>query len=188
MDLRYRILVIGLGLAIVVGPMACQPRKETRELSIEEITRVGDLIYAQEETTPYDGWVVDHYEEGALRSRALYQEGTLNGLSEGWFASGALEIRETFVDGVSQGEKTRYYENGQLRSQGTVVNGEYDGLYRQWNEEGVLTESVALTNGVPHGVSQAWHSNGKVKSVVRMEAGVALESEFYDEEGTRIIE
>lgn len=188
MDPRHCILLIGLGIATLAGPLACQPKKERRELSIDKITRMDDLIYAQGETNPYDGWVVDHYEEGALRSRALYRGGALNGLSEGWFASGALEIRETFADGVSQGEKTRYYENGRTRSQGMVVDGEYDGLYQQWNEEGVLTESVALTNGVPHGVSKAWHTNGNLKSVVRMESGVALESEFYDEEGTRIIE
>ena len=75
---------------------------------------------------------------GTLLTYAEYGNGSLNGLSKGFYPSGAIKYSCTYFYGHKHGEEKFYHENGQVQS---IVRYDYgqetEGMIR-WNEKGEL--------------------------------------------------
>jgi len=128
---------------------------------------------------PFTGFVLEHHDDGSLKSRSSVSNGLLEGLSQGWHANGKLQVSETYVRGISHGIRTKYHESGAKLSTVEVVHGQTQGIFERWFENGRLSERVELTNGVPHGESLAFHPDGSLKARVRMNQGEVVENRFW---------
>ncbi|HMO66526.1 MAG TPA: hypothetical protein PKE47_15110, partial [Verrucomicrobiota bacterium] len=68
-------------------------RHPSAEPSLPEATRAelverDGRLHRPGEAAPFDGWLVDHYPDGARRSRSRLAAGLLGGGSERWYPDG----------------------------------------------------------------------------------------------------
>lgn len=136
-------------------------------------------FYRPKETTPFTGWVTDHFKTGAVSLRSAVVYGQLHGLSEGRFTNGVVELSEYFRHGRPDGTRTTWHPNGKKRSEGRLVAGKQEGTYRQWTEQGGLVAEAEFKDGKPHGISRAWHPSGWLKAEALMKHGEVVTRHFY---------
>ena len=158
---------------------------ESVSLNLSNARNENGLFYAPNETEPFTGVVVEHYEEGSLKSKTEVEKGKLNGLSEGWHENGQLQIKEHYLNGVSHGLREKWRQDGSKESVGEIKNGKFEGTFRKWHPNGQLAEEIQMLNGVAHGESKSWHENGDLKAKVTLDNGEVIEQEFYDKKTTQ---
>src|SRR5262245_15560296 len=152
--------------------------------SLPEVQRTklemrADGWHARGESRGFTGFLLDTYEDGALKSRSAVSNGLLHGLSQGWHTNGQQQVEEHFVAGTSHGLRTKWHPNGQKLSEVTIVSGKLQGTFRSWHENGVPAEEVELTDGQPDGLSRAYFPSGFLKSQVMLRNGKVVEQQFY---------
>ncbi|MCP5518009.1 MAG: toxin-antitoxin system YwqK family antitoxin [Verrucomicrobiales bacterium] len=152
------------------------------EVAFTNLVRVDDRLLVRGESTAFTGTTVEHYPDGALRSRTEVVAGRLEGLSEGWHPNGQRQVSEQFVAGLSQGVRTLWYASGAKLSEAHLAGGELNGWFRRWHENGVLSEEIKFTDGKPDGVSRAWFASGRLKARAVMRQGEIIERQFWPEE------
>jgi antitoxin component YwqK of YwqJK toxin-antitoxin module len=128
---------------------------------------------------PFNGFIVERYKDGALRSRSAIANGLLHGLSEGWYTNRVLEVREQFVNGVSHGQRLRWDEEGRKASEAQIVNGKIEGVFRRWHPNGTLAEELTMKHGEPAGWSRAWYPSGCLKAEASVQAGQVTQRQTY---------
>jgi antitoxin component YwqK of YwqJK toxin-antitoxin module len=139
-------------------------------------------------TNLFTGFVLEHYDTGALQSRSMVRDGLLDGVSEGWRQDGKLQVREYFLAGVSHGERAKWHANGVTASRAPIDHGKIHGVFRRWHENGILAESIPMVNGHAEGVAVAYYPSGCVKSKVTMHADKAVSRQlFADQDSTRTL-
>lgn len=121
--------------------------------------------------TPFSGTMVEHYLDGALRSRSAVVDGLLHGLSGGWYTNAQLQVSEHFRGGVSHGERIKYYPDGTRSSAATVVDGKLEGTFRRWHSNGQIAETAELRAGIPHGPAQSFYPSGCLKTQATLQTG-----------------
>lgn len=200
-DPRTRVrLTVVLALALFVAgvalyaawragsPVAMKPvaQPEVRqELPMTALAKRDGKLFAEGSSAPYRGFMIDRYEDGALKSRSAVSNGQLHGVSEGYFTNGQVQVREEFVAGVQEGMRTTWHANGRKRSEGQVVAGLNEGVYRLWHEDGTLEAEAEFRQGKPHGRSVAWYPSGWLKAEAMMEMGNVKERHTYDDRQRR---
>lgn len=155
-------------------PETALPQYPRAELQLRD-----GRLHRLAETNAFTGWMVEHYEDGALRSRSALSNGLLHGLSEGWHTNGQLQVTETFREGVSHGLRSKWHPSGSKLSEGQIVDGKFNGVFRKWHENGVLAEQLEFVNGQPAGLSLAYFPSGSLKARVTLKAGQVAEQQFW---------
>jgi len=120
---------------------------------------------------PFSGFLVEHYPNGALRSRSVISNGVLNGVSEGWYTNEVLQVSEWFANGTSHGTRTQWDEQGRRVSEARIVNGKIEGVFRRWHDNGKISEEVNMMHGEAEGLSRAWYPSGFLKAKVTLVQG-----------------
>src|SRR5262245_478652 len=123
------------------------------------------------ETKAFNGFLLDTYEDGTLKSRSAVSNGLLHGLSQGWHTNGQQQVEEHFNAGTSHGLRTKWHPNGQMLSRVMVVHGKLDGPFLRWDEQGALAEEVEIKDGRPDGISRSYFPSGFLKSEVILRNG-----------------
>ena len=136
-------------------------------------------LYPIGATGLFNGLMVEHYPEGALRSRSAVTNGLLHGLSEGWHTNGQLQVAEHFKQGISHGLRTKWHPGGGKLSEANIVEGQLDGAFRKWYESGVLAEQVEFSRGQPQGSSLAYFPSGFLKARAKLQTGQVVEQQFW---------
>lgn len=157
------------------------PAEEPTRLLSELVLVEGRLTVAGSPDEIFNGWVLERYPDGELKSRSRVLAGRLQGVSEGWYPDGRLQVREHFADGVAEGSVTKWHPDGNRLSEGFARGGRLDGIFRRWHDNGVLAEEVSLHRGEPHGLSRAYYPSGFLKAEVRLENGRVLDQRFWDD-------
>lgn len=170
------------GVMMFLGPNDSSPSVELRELTRSQLElRDGEVLHVSGEQEPFDGTVVEYYQDMKKRIALEIRDGKPHGISRGWFENGQLEVEETFVKGVSDGKRIRWYENGAKKSEAVIVAGVIEGRFVRWYDNGELEAVVEMTGGKANGVSRGWYRSGQEKSRVVVEAGKVVSREFYEE-------
>jgi antitoxin component YwqK of YwqJK toxin-antitoxin module len=133
------------------------------------------------ETRGFTGFLLDTYDDGALKSRSAVSNGLLHGLSQGWHTNGQQQVEEHFVAGTSHGLRTKWHSNGQKLSAINIVNGNLQGTFRTWHENGERAEEVELKDGQPDGLSRSYFPSGFLKSQVTLQNGKVVEQRLWTE-------
>lgn len=84
------------------------------DLMIKDIAGRTQLVRPVD-NQPYVGWMVDHYENGRLRSLEYLREGVPSGLFRIWHPNGIPQSEGFFRDGMEDGVWTLWFENGKKR-------------------------------------------------------------------------
>lgn len=150
------------------------PERFSSELALRD-----GRLYVTNQTVPFTGLLVEHYADGALKSRSTVMDGRLNGVSEGWHTNGQMQVREFFTNGVSHGFREKWYPNGGKLSEGEIISGKHEGIFRRWHENGKLAEEVSMRNGEPEGLSSSFYPSGYLKTQVTMRDGKAVEQKSW---------
>ena len=157
-------------------PLPTAPLTEVHRKNLE--LRAGGW-YAPGDTNGFTGFLLDTYDDGALKSRSAVSNGLLHGLSQGWHTNGQQQVEEHFVAGTSYGLRTKWHPNGQKLSEVNVVSGKLQGPFRSWHENGEPAEEVELKDGQPDGLSKAYFPSGFLKSQVTLRNGKVADQQFY---------
>jgi antitoxin component YwqK of YwqJK toxin-antitoxin module len=129
----------------------------------------------------FNGWMVEYYPDGALRSRSAVTNGLLHGLSQGWHTNGQLQVSEYFVAGISHGPRSKWYPSGSKQSEAHIADGRLNGPFRRWHENGTLSEKVEFVADQPEGLSLAYFPSGFLKARATMQHGQPLSREFWQD-------
>ncbi len=138
-------------------------------------------LYQIAATNTFNGWMVERYPEGALRSRSAVTNGLLHGISQGWHTNGQLQVVEHFKEGVSHGVRAKWYADGTKFSEARIVEGQLNGPFRRWHENGSLAEDVEMRNGQADGLARAYFASGFVKSQSTLRNGKVIEHKFWND-------
>ena len=149
------------------------------ELLRSELTLVDNRLFPIGHAEPFDGWVIEKYSNGELRSRSRVARGLFNGASEGWDEAGRIIVRENFLNSVSHGPRTKWHPNGQKMSEATIENGKVIGEFRRWHENGEVAELLHLKNGELDGESWAFYPSGFVRGMARHRDGSLVQQEAW---------
>ena len=147
--------------------------------------RDGQLFRTAETNHPFNGFLIERYPDGVMKSRSAISNGYLEGLSLGWYTNKQMQVQEQFVKSISHGLRTQWHPNGVKKSAAQITNGKLHGTFRRWDEQGKLAEEIELKEGVPHGISRSWFPSGCAKSWVRMDAGKVAEQKSWEDGATR---
>lgn len=172
----FYMMVVLLGVWMVSESFIAIEDAGERTLAIPEIDRAfvelkGNRTYRQGHLKPFTGWLMEHYEDGSIKSRSAMRNGLLHGVSEGWFRDGTLQVREHFLSGVSHGRRLKWYANGNRESEAMIVDGRLHGVFRRWHDNGILAEEIHLVSDQPEGLSKSWYPSGCLKAEVIMSHG-----------------
>ena len=88
---------------------------------------------------PWDGNLINWYENGQNESEVNYKDGKEDGLWTKWYKNGQMEREETYKEGEEDGLGTSWYENGQKSSEGTYKDGK-EISFKMWNSDGSVKE------------------------------------------------
>lgn len=132
-----------------------------------------------------DGEWTYYYNTGVVKEKAVYTNGKLNGLLEGWFTNGNKWYTDTYVDGKLNGLSTGYFYNGLLRKKtmykddkkngeekgytstgylsyiGNFADDEQDGLLTYYFANGNKQDEVKYTKGKAEGTYKSYYKDGK---------------------------
>lgn len=173
---------LAVAACILFAPRGADPASAApRELPRSELELRDGVLYAQGESLPFDGVLLEHFPGGTRRVAIEIRHGVAHGLSRGWHENGQREVEEHFVDGISHGSRTRWYPNGEKKSACEIVDGRIEGTFTRWHDNGQVAAVVTMANGVAQGVSEAWYPSGARKSRVVLEAGEVVSREFFDD-------
>jgi antitoxin component YwqK of YwqJK toxin-antitoxin module len=138
-------------------------------------------LYQISAANPFNGLMVEHYPDGALRSRSAVTNGLLHGPSQGWHTNGQLQVTEHFKEGVSHGLRTKWHPNGVKHSEASIVDGKLQGGFRKWHDNGTLAEQVEFAAGQPDGLALAYFESGFTKTRVRLKDGKVIEQQSWND-------
>lgn len=181
---------MGLALAVLVVSGAAislrwtaSPTPQALLPEVERSQLVSKRNRLELEGRVFTGWMLEHYPDGALKSRSSISNGVLNGLSEGWFTGGTLQVSEHFRDGVSHGERRRWDEQGRPVSVAQIDSGRLVGRFQRWHENGVLAEEMTMKAGAADGPARTWFPSGFLKSeVIMLEGKIQSQKTYADGE------
>jgi len=163
------------------GPPASRLTKPAGppELDRTKLVLTEGRLRVKDSAAPFTGFMLEHYPDGAMRSRSAVSNGILQGLSQGWFTNGQLQVTENCKEGVSDGLRTKWYASGAKQSEAGIVSGKSQGMFRKWHENGALSEQVEFVADQPQGVSLAYYPSGYFKARVIMKDGKPVEQTFW---------
>lgn len=160
-----------LGLAVVIlaaaGFLGWKSITPSVSAPLREVERTDLVLNAgrlEWNGHPLDGWLVEHYPGGGLKSRSAVAQGRLHGLSEGWFTNEVRQVAEHFVDGVSHGERLRWTEQGKPVSSARIEHGRIVGVFRRWHDNGAVAEEITMKDGESDGPCRVWYPSGFLKA------------------------
>lgn len=163
-----------------------EPVLPIREEPMEGLERVAGVLHVIGEPEPFDGYMIERYADGVMKSRSRIVGGTLHGWVEGWYTNGVKQIEEPFVEGVAHGTRKRWHPNGTLAASTEIQHGELHGSFRRWDEEGNLVEWINMARGKPDGLSHSFYPSGYLRSRVTLKDGEIVSQEHWDDGLMRI--
>ena len=108
----------------------------------------------------YTGMFETHFENGNLKSQAIYQQGLLEGISLSWFPQGSLESRRDYNQGEKNGLHQGWWPDGTRRFEDHFSNGVYAGTFSEWYPDGKALHAFTYDQG-KEVRAIGWRENGK---------------------------
>ena len=121
------------------------------DLMIKEIAG-GTQVVRPIDNQPYEGWMVDHYEKGRLRSLEYVTKGVPSGPFRIWHPNGIPQSEGFFREGMEDGVWTLWFENGKKREMKIFEKGAMEGPYAWWHSNGQLRAEGDFKRGKKEGI------------------------------------
>ena len=144
------------------------------DLMIKDIAGRTQLVRPVD-NQPYVGWMVDHYENGRLRSLEYLREGVPSGLFRIWHPNGIPQSEGFFRDGMEDGVWTLWFENGKKREMKIFEEGALKGPYAWWHSNGQLRAEGTYENCKKEGIWIFYDKFGKEEKCLRYSDGELID-------------
>lgn len=131
------------------------------------------------------GRALGYHKNGALWSKAFYENDTIKGLYTNYYDNGILELEGQIIDGEKTGKWTYFYENGNMISTVDYIDGRENGLTTIYYENGNINSKGKLIDNIKEGYWETYFdsgvlaNNGEYKSGEREGKWI-----YYHENGT----
>jgi len=162
-----------------LSPNVPTPSAEVAEVPRAQLEIRSNRLHQIGVANTFNGWMVERYPDGALRSRSAVTNGLLHGLSQGWHTNGQLQVSEYFVAGTAHGVRSKWYPSGAKLSEATIAEGKLNGPFRRWHENGAPSEQIEFTNDQPDGICLAWFPSGSLKTRVLTQSGQLIKQQSW---------
>lgn len=93
------------------------------------------------------GSYASFFENGRIRSYALYRIGELDGMYSVWYPNGNLFYQCDYANGKRQGKLNIWYENGIKKVEGSYKDGIEHGRWIYWKENEEKAAEIVFENG-----------------------------------------
>lgn len=160
-------------------------------VSLNQLQNRGiDGYYVFETDSPYNGEVIDYYDNqqikylakiefgfkeglwtswhqnGVKKNEGNYSNGKKDGLWTSWHQNGGKSTERNWIKGKPHGSAIEWYGNGNKSVEQNFINGNHDGLIIRWHQNGKMMSKVEYLNGkMVEGSDSYWNSKGEpVKS------------------------
>lgn len=131
----------------------------------------------QYQRLPYEGYVIEKYAQGGLKSQTPYRKGRKEGeefkyypegqlyewrkyrkgkkigIHKGWWEDGMLRFEYQFnKEGNYQGNCKEWFKNGQLFRDFNFIDGQESGQQKMYNQDGSLRANYVIKNNRKYGL------------------------------------
>ena len=118
----------------------------------------------------YNGERLRYHENGQLKSKAIWKNYQLNGVTKGFYKDGKLSSIATYKNGLKTGSAKQWDDKGQPREfvnykiiqKDSVRTSVKDGIEKKWYK-GNLSAVQDYSNGLKDGFLRIYHPNGHLK-------------------------
>lgn len=138
------------------------------------VLRKGGSLFSNGE--PFSGYLLEHYDDGAVKSRTGYMKGKAEGWAYGFYNNRDTAWKRYYKNGKKQdvhygwwqnrkpqfiyrytrdmfeGEQVSYYANGRLAQIQHYKDGHEEGTQQSWSQAGKLTSNYTVKNGRRYGI------------------------------------
>lgn len=158
-----------------------------------------------------NGEVITNYENGNIKSKEMFLNGLLDGVSTYYHENGNLRAEGLSIKNKSEGVWAYYKETGELSSKQTYLNGVKHGdihFYKENNivfekdtydndvlvavtlyyDNGQISEERSMLNGNIHGDYLSYYEDGAIKSKANYKNGQQISYVGYDNSGNKTSE
>jgi hypothetical protein len=97
-----------------------------------------------------------------------------------YYQSGAVREKASYTNGLLNGVFFHYWENGQIWVQASYREGVCDGPFRAWAANGKRTHDGGYTNGKEHGIWIRWINDETIMEKEMWEDGELISCERYE--------
>ncbi|MEO9964792.1 MAG: hypothetical protein ABJF11_03320 [Reichenbachiella sp.] len=166
----YKILNIGIGLAIALSLSAC-------EKNVEVIYHKNGQIASKFQLNGgvRNGEALKYYQNGRIKWKAIYHNGSLNGKAIKYDSTGKVLTKFEYVDNIMQGPFLAYFPNGKIKEKGNLRQGRRDGMCFSFYENGsIFRKSYCVQDTVIYG--KTFSEEGKL-----IASNLPIEITPYDE-------
>lgn len=110
----------------------------------------------------FSGFIVDYYENNALKLKMSIYQGKRHNKTEKWFPNGELMEVSYYDNGKLNGEKKVWAQNNEhtLISQFNFRSGKAHGEQRNWYSSGEVYKIMNYDQGIESGIQKAYRKNG----------------------------
>ena len=109
---------------------------------------------------PFDGALIEVYENGEHKSQVYYKKGLLDGSLRSWYHDGNKESERYYEHGEKEGVHLSWWPNGNLRFEYQFAGGLYHGTFKEWYENGKPLHVFEYDHG-KEVKAIGWRENGK---------------------------
>ena len=138
--------------------------KQIKEIAVQKdlITLLAEQGIWQYQGMPFNGYMVQYYQNGILAERIGFFEGKKEGVAKKWFDDGQLQKTSYYSANKLHGEETIWWSNGVIAATRNYTHGYKDGIQQRWYTNGQIARKTHYVLGKEEGLQQAWLENGKI--------------------------
>lgn len=121
---------------------------------------------------------ISYYADGRVAEHDRYRNGMLHGQQQAWFADGSPRNEARYEDGVANGTMTFYYPGGKKEIEGRMLDGDRDGAWIYYNKDGTVQMQVLYSRGKlvrekkENGTFQEFYEDEQLRSEVNYRKGL----------------
>ena len=111
------------------------------------------------------------YENGQLKSEAVYDSGAPSGTIIAYYDDGNKMSETSYKNGKKDGEDIVYFKNGNKKKSTIYLASRRSGTCQEWFENGKLKEVNEYKDNALHGTTIVYYSNGKKRREINYQDG-----------------
>lgn len=179
-----RVNPIGVwGVALWVIFMACSTNRTEREYFPDKTVSVEYHLSDGQKHGTY----TSYYRNGAIRQKAQYHKGLLEGEVIHFDSLGRLLWKANYRQDTIEGHFLEYHPSGMVSTDAHFDKGVQNGVYRTYFPNGQEKVTTSYLNGVHHGTFTERYHNGVLRMKAWYDSGQLLTSSEYDSTGRMVM-
>ena len=139
-----------------------QKGKVKPPVSPNRLVERNDLTYMVNQEVPFNGCVIDTYQNGQYKYKYFLIDGLQSGTFKSWTMNGKVTGEYLSIDGNINGDYSEYWNNDTLRYNGEYLNNLRVGTHISYFDNGRIDSLIEYDSlGRKDGIFQSYYENGQ---------------------------